>query len=147
MQFLYGMKERHWKTHPWRNLRCLYGRKSFEQIVTLVWVKHKTAGNHSLKSLYSLVYFWSLFCKTWLMITPAFMLWGLVCVFLSSLFGKALPNTGFGAAVTLAVFIVFVFVTCCLCLSFPTHSHWAEDAVTHCEHEAHHHSKYPSCIY
>lgn len=57
------------------------------------------------------------------MITPAFTLWGLVCVLLSSLFGKALPNAGFGAAVTLALFIVFVLVTCCLCLSFPAHSH------------------------
>lgn len=64
MQFLHGLKERHWKTHLWSNLKCLNGRKSFEQIMNLVWVelgnpltRHKIAGNYNLKSLYSFVYF------------------------------------------------------------------------------------------
>lgn len=38
MQFLHGLKVRHWKIHLWRNLRCLNGRKSFEQMMNLVWV-------------------------------------------------------------------------------------------------------------
>lgn len=48
---------------------------------------------------------------------------GLGVYFAFLFFGKALPNTGFGAAVTLAVLIVFVLATCCLCLSFPTCFH------------------------
>lgn len=73
--------------HLWRNLKCLSGRKSFEQMMNLVWVglgnpltRHKTAGNHNLKSLYSLVYFWNIFCcKRWLLITPHYIMGLGVC--------------------------------------------------------------------
>lgn len=45
--------------------------------------------------------------------------YGAWCLFCFPLFlGKALQNTGFGAAVTLALFIVFVLVTCSLVIVF-----------------------------
>lgn len=57
------------------------------------------------------------------------MSWGLIAVLLSSLTEK-----GLGAAVTLALPVDCVLVTCCLCLSFPICSSWAEDAVAQCKH-------------
>jgi len=41
---------------------------------------------------------------------------------------------GLGAAVMLTLSVVFVLITCPLCLSFPVCSSWAEDAVAHCKH-------------